>query len=90
METWMWILIILGTFVLSAAITFFVSKKYMIKYIENQMNFDDNMIEMAMAQMGGGGMSKKQKEKIKKQLQSMQGTKTNTKVPSKTKNKKVK
>lgn len=85
MSTWVWILIILGTMVASAAVTFLISIKVMKKYISGSMDFDDKTIEMAMAQFGGN-MNKKQKEKIKKQLQAMKN-KPNAKKQSNTKNK---
>lgn len=83
----MWILVFIGVMLLSGVTTYFTSIILMKKYIEKNVNYDDNLIEMAMSQFGGK-ISNKQKEKIKKQLNAGQQQKQSQNKKKETKKRK--
>lgn len=59
MDTWIWILIVVVALLGGVALGFFISRRYMMKYLEENPPINEDMLRIMMMQMGQKPSQKK-------------------------------
>ena len=79
MDTWIWIVIVIVALLAGVALGFFIARRYMMKYLQDNPPINEEMLRIMMMQMG----QKPSERKVKQIMASM-------KAQSKATNKKTK
>ena len=79
MDTWIWIVIVIVALLAGVALGFFIARRYMMKYLQDNPPINEEMLRIMMMQMG----QKPSERKVKQIMASM-------KAQSKASNKKTK
>ena len=59
MDTWIWILLIVVALLAGVALGFFIARRYMMKYLEENPPINEDMLRIMMMQMGQKPSQKK-------------------------------
>ncbi|WP_114569785.1 YneF family protein [Exiguobacterium flavidum] len=75
MTTWIWILIAVLCLVAGVALGFYIARRYMMNYLEQNPPINEDMIKTLMMQMG----QKPSQKKVNQVMRSMSGSMKNPK-----------
>ncbi|AQQ53672.1 YneF family protein [Planococcus lenghuensis] len=79
MDTWVWILLIVLALIGGVALGFFIARRYMMKYLEENPPINEDMLRIMMMQMG----QKPSQKKINQMMTQMNRASTNKKPTKK-------
>jgi len=75
LTTWIWILIAVLCLVAGVALGFYIARRYMMNYLEQNPPINEDMIKTLMMQMG----QKPSQKKVNQVMRSMSGSMKNPK-----------
>ncbi|WP_088007897.1 YneF family protein [Indiicoccus explosivorum] len=79
MDTWIWILLIVVALLAGVALGFYIARRYMMKYLEENPPINEDMLRIMMMQMG----QKPSQKKINQMMAQMNKASTNKKATKK-------
>nr|WP_203332702.1 YneF family protein [Planococcus beigongshangi] len=59
MDTWIWIVIVIFALLAGVALGFFIARRYMMKYLQDNPPINEEMLRIMMMQMGQKPSQKK-------------------------------
>ena len=59
MDTWIWIVIVIVALLAGVALGFFIARRYMMKYLQDNPPINEEMLRIMMMQMGQKPSQKK-------------------------------
>ncbi|QDY46758.1 YneF family protein [Planococcus glaciei] len=81
MDTWIWILIVIVALLAGVALGFYIARRYMMKYLQDNPPINEEMLRIMMMQMG----QKPSQKKINQMMAQMNKASTKPGKPAKNK-----
>ncbi|ALS78334.1 MULTISPECIES: YneF family protein [Planococcaceae] len=79
MDTWIWIVIVIVALLAGVALGFFIARRYMMKYLQDNPPINEEMLRIMMMQMG----QKPSQKKINQMMSQMNKASTKPGKPAK-------
>ncbi|AQU79686.1 YneF family protein [Planococcus faecalis] len=79
MDTWIWIVIVIVALLAGVALGFFIARRYMMKYLQDNPPINEEMLRIMMMQMG----QKPSQKKINQMMTQMNKASTKPGKPAK-------
>ncbi|MFD1030920.1 YneF family protein [Metaplanococcus flavidus] len=79
MDTWIWIVIVIFALLAGVALGFFIARRYMMKYLQDNPPINEEMLRIMMMQMG----QKPSQKKINQMMAQMNKASTKPEKPAK-------